>query len=606
MKSQLYKNNETISSRIVKRAKQIPNNVAVIFNNSELSYSELSEKVGEATFFLREKGVGHGDIVAVVAERSVEMLVGILAILSAGGAYLPIDPKLPKSRINFMLEDSNAKYILINRGLIQKLQLNNVIVLEDIKIREYPHNYECSVTGNDLAYVIYTSGSTGKPKGVMIEHKSVINFFNGIAKIVDFSEGKKILALTTISFDIFVLETLFSLSQGLTIILANENEQNNPKLLAELVANKVEMIQMTPSRLQLFVNHDQELKCFSRLKEIMIGGEILSKRLLDILRSNTQAKIYNMYGPTETTIWSTVSILNDDEKINIGNPINNTDLYIFDENNSLVNEEGAEGELCIGGDGLARGYLNLPNLTNEKFIPNPFNNGKRIYKTGDMVRILSGGGLEYIGRIDHQIKIRGHRVEVGEIETALLGYEPIKQVVVTSRLGKNDICNLYAYYVTDLKISTKKLKEFLSDILPEYMVPSYFIQIDTIPLTPNGKVDRQALPEPEIILSNNEGFNSKHECNQSVTLEYKIIDIVNDVLNRTISLNALDMNIEDLGIDSISFIKIITELEVAFSFEFRDEDLVMKNFPNIQALAVYVKRLIKYNNAGPAESQAYS
>jgi amino acid adenylation domain-containing protein len=521
--------NNTIYSFFQVQTTKMPNYIAIRFKNEEITYKDLSDKVNCLSRVLKSIGLTRNSIVGIMVNRGIEMLIGILAILKVGGAYLPVDPDYPDERINYMLEDSNTKTILTQRIFSEKIKYSCEKILFDDTIidSEIDNNIEDNSNPDDLAYVIYTSGSTGKPKGVMIEHKSVINFFNGVVNLIDFTEGKKILALTTISFDIFVLETLLALTRGLTIVLADENEQRNPKLLSELIINNdIEMLQMTPSRMQLLVNHDRDLKCLRNLKEIMIGGETFPQVLFENIKKYTNAKIYNMYGPTETTVWSTVSDLTMKNSIDIGKPITNTQIYIVDENNNIV-PKGFEGELCIGGAGLARGYLKRPKLTADKFISNPFVPGERIYKTGDLARWLPDGNIEYLGRMDNQVKIRGYRVELGEIESHLLKYKSIKQAVVTANNGKENVAYLCAFFTTDEEMEISDLRNYLSESLPDYMVPSYFIRLDSLPQTPNGKVDRNNLPNPETLLGierDQEVIGCKRNSDPtSTTAQYKFI-----------------------------------------------------------------------------------
>lgn len=579
-------------------ANNIPGNIAVKFKNEDISYYELLNKVSHIADVLKTENVNRGDTVAIMMKRSIDTIIAILAILKVGAAYLPIDPEYPEQRIKFMLSDSGAPFLLTHSAM--GYQMNNLKVLcidklydygisEKIKAYEEPKH-------DDLAYIIYTSGSTGKPKGVMIENKSVVNFINGITEVIDFSADKKILALTTISFDIFVLEILLPLTKGLTVILADENTQKNPKLLADIIIdNNIDMVQMTPSRMQLLAIHDKELKCLRNLKEIMIGGEPLPQTLLEKIKANTCARIYNMYGPTETTVWSTVSDLTEKNCIDIGKPILNTQIYILDENNGLILED-AEGELCIGGSGLARGYFNRPELTAERFILNPFISGERIYKTGDMARWLPDGNIKYIGRIDNQVKIRGHRIELEEIETVLLEYESIKQAVVAAWQGNEDIKYLCAYYLSDEEIISAALREYLTRKLPEYMIPAYFIRFDNIPQTPNGKIDRKALREPETILPKAFELKQGTHYNESksdddTNAEFKIKEIIRENIDIPISMDSIDLNsnLADLDINSITYVKIVVSIEVEFGFEFEDNDLDANRFPTFGSLVAYVE-----------------
>lgn len=345
----------------------------------------------------------------------------------------------------------------------------------------------------NLAYVIYTSGSTGKPKGVMLEHMSVNNFIKGTTDIIEFMPGKKILALTTISFDIFVLETLLALTKGLNVVVADEEQQHNSRLLGDLIESSgIDMLQVTPSRMMLLMNDDVSLSCLKGVKDIMVGGEAFPKYLLDSIKKLSKAKIYNLYGPTETTVWSTIKDLTYCSEINIGKPIANTQIYILDKNDRPV-PVGVAGELCIAGDGLARGYLNMDDLTKEKFVPNPFIPGRLMYRTGDFARWLDDGDVEFIGRIDHQVKIRGFRIELDDIEANLLSYDKVDEAVVVAKEDESGSKYICTYVVAKEEFSIQELKEYLKKELPDYMIPSQFIQLDALPLTASGKIDRKAL-----------------------------------------------------------------------------------------------------------------
>ncbi|MCP5052285.1 MAG: amino acid adenylation domain-containing protein, partial [bacterium] len=407
-----YPTEKTIHQLIEEQAERTPNGTALTAKNPDayskgtplvqLTYSELNRQAQALATRLKKEGVSANTIVAIMVERSLEMIIGILGILKAGGAYLPVDTGFPKNRIDFMLKDSGTKIIVSNGLIVKKLNGSN-----------QPTNEPAN-----LAYVIYTSGSTGRPKGVMLRHREVHNFITGITGIIDFPARSTILALTTISFDIFVLETLLPLSRGLKVVVANEDQQQDSQLLSQLILDQgINLLQATPSRMQLLIQGSgkDSLACLERLNTIMIGGEAFPLQLLKELKSLTSARIYNMYGPTETTVWSTVKELTNTNHITVGRPIANTSIYILD---SHLNPQplNVAGDLWIGGDGLAAGYLNRPEMTNDRFQTVK----TKLYNTGDMARWLPDGNIEFIGRIDNQVKIRGFRVELGEIESQLL------------------------------------------------------------------------------------------------------------------------------------------------------------------------------------------
>ncbi|MCY9687161.1 non-ribosomal peptide synthetase, partial [Paenibacillus apiarius] len=356
-------------------------------------------------------------------------------------------------------------------------------------------------TPMNSAYVIYTSGTTGKPKGVVVEHRNVVNFITGMVRSLPFVPFGSILSVTTVSFDIFVTESWVPLSCGMQIVLASEAELQDPALLGDLLAeHPVQLMQTTPSRLSMMLKQEQSAAQLRRIPALLIGGEPLPAALLKQLRAQTNASLYNMYGPTETTVWSTFEHLGDSEgeKVSIGRPLANTQAYVLNEALQLQ-PIGAVGELCLGGAGVARGYWAREELTKEKFVAHPYLPGERIYRTGDLARWLPDGRLEHLGRIDHQVKIRGYRIEPGEIEAHLLRIEGVKEAVVTvvageTERGEQELC---AYVTGSSELTAQAMRSKLAAGLPPYMIPSHFIRLEKMPLTPNGKLDRKALPAPE-------------------------------------------------------------------------------------------------------------
>lgn len=494
-----YPKNRTIHELFEEQAENTPDNIAVKSGREALTYKELNEKSEKLASVLADKGVKAESIVGIMVDRSLDMLVGILGVLKSGAAYLPIDPEYPRERIEYMLEDSGAKVVLTNKDLGNRLQIN----IEKLKIDEewiYKTESKRDVPrslSNNLAYIIYTSGSTGKPKGVMIEHRAVVNFIYGIMNEFQFKKEESILCLTTISFDIFVLETLLPLVAGMKIVLANERAQRDIADLANLInEEQIKVLQVTPSRMQMILGSEEGRRALGKLRIIMIGGERLNDAILKEVKNVSKARIYNMYGPTETTVWSSVKELTGVNQISIGKPIANTSMYVVDRNNKLQ-AIGILGELCIAGDGLGRGYLKRHKLTEEKFVKNPFIPGTRMYKTGDIAKWLPDGSIDVLERLDNQVKIRGHRIELEEIENRLLGHDEIKEAVVVAREGNHEGQYLCAYIVSEREITVQELREYLSRELIEHMIPSYFCQLDHLPLTANGKIDRNALPEPE-------------------------------------------------------------------------------------------------------------
>ncbi|MDP4182352.1 MAG: amino acid adenylation domain-containing protein, partial [Bacillota bacterium] len=365
--SKLYKLNNTflpydkeltLSELFERQVAATPLNIAVSFGEGNITYSELNVRVNKLARHLREIGVKRGSLVAVILKRSIDLYIAILGVLKAGAAYIPIDPTYPDERAQYMISFSDASLVLTSEEVLSTFTYSgpSLFINDPEILKNEASNLPIINKSEDLAYVIFTSGSTGKPKGVMIEQKSVHNFFRGICELIDFNSSKKILGLTTISFDIFALETFLPLFTGAQIVLANEQQQIDSKLLNNLIIdNEIDMVQITPSRLQMLLAHPKSQESLNIVKEIMVGGEVFPVNLLSKLKNFSHLRIFNMYGPTETTVWSTVKELTNSDRVTIGKPIANTQLFIIDENNSFV-KDGEIGELCIAGDGLARGY----------------------------------------------------------------------------------------------------------------------------------------------------------------------------------------------------------------------------------------------------------
>lgn len=570
-----YNDTRTIHSLFEDQAGRTPDLIALVFKDKSLTYRELNERADILAAALRKRLLQDEDnerkdcVVGIMVKRSIEMIVAIMGVLKAGAAYLPIDPEYPDERVNYMLLDSGTGILISQKSVYMDRNLASmeVVDIEDTNMHiNGSVNLKHTVNSNSLAYLIYTSGSTGKPKGVMIEHRPVVNFIKGITEKIQFTPERTILALTTISFDIFVLETLLPLSMGLKIVIADENQQIDPELLGEvIVKNKVDMIQMTPSRMQLLTSNKKGAASLEKVKDIMVGGEPFPVNLLDELKKLTGANIYNMYGPTETTVWSTLKDLTGASEINIGKPISNTRIYILDRYNNLL-PQGIKGELCIGGDGLARGYLNRADLTDEKFIPDPFVNGQRIYRTGDMARFLPTGEIECFGRADQQEKIRGYRIEPGEIETVILSHKAVNKAVVTTRQDAKGMKYLCAYIVTCDGLPVKDLREYISKELPEYMIPSYFICIKELPMTPNGKIDRKSLPDP--------GYESDTRIEYAAPeneVEEKLVQIWGKLLGRD-NIGVNDKFFE-IGGNSMLLVKMHGQIEMEYPGKVKVADL---------------------------------
>ncbi|MCW5317887.1 amino acid adenylation domain-containing protein [Nostoc sp. KVJ3] len=496
-----------------------PDAVAVVFENQQLTYHELNSRANQLAHYLRSLGVGADVLVGICVERSLEMVVGLLGILKAGGAYVPLDPEYPQERLRFILEDAQVSVLLTQQHLVEKLpgcqaQLVSLDTNWQFISQLAQENPITDVQAINLAYVIYTSGSTGKPKGVQISHKSVSNFLSAMQQRPGITEQDTLLAVTTISFDIAALEIFLPISVGACLVIARRDVTLDGRELFDLlVKSKATIMQATPATWRLLLDSNFQ----SRDLKILCGGEALPWDLVNELLARS-ASVWNLYGPTETTIWSSVCQLESSESlISIGRPIDNTQIYILNQNLQPV-PVGIPGELHIGGAGLARGYLNRPDLTQEKFIPNPFGRSRRaalrlrsvtgeqggwggelLYKTGDLARYLPDGNIEYLGRIDNQVKIRGFRIELGEIEVALSQHPHVQASCVIAREDTPGDKRLVAYIVPQpqVTLTVSELRSDLKKKLPDYMVPSAIVILESLPLTPNGKIDRRALPAPE-------------------------------------------------------------------------------------------------------------
>ncbi|WP_235332399.1 non-ribosomal peptide synthetase, partial [Paenibacillus terrae] len=506
-----YPKDKTIIDLFEEQVARTPEAVAVVCGDERLTYRELNERANRLAWTLREKGVGRESIVAIMAERSLEIIVGLWGTLKAGGAYLPIDPGHPEKRIRFMLENSGTKWLLACEcpawamdGPWETVLLDESILnATEAETMLSPINEP-----NDLMYVIYTSGTTGQPKGVMIEHRNVLNLVNSLDIHIykKYPNPLRISIVSPFIFDASVQQIFAALLLGHALYIVPEDARLQGDLLLNYYSsNYIDISDGTPLHLAMMLEAaDSEFGCKLQLKQFIIGGEVLPDKIVRrFMAKYTWEKplISNVYGPTECCVDSTIchvtsNDLNQMTFIPIGSPMHNIQTYILDKQFHPV-PIGVPGELCIAGIGLARGYLNRPELTAEKFVSNPFEPGERMYRTGDLARWLPDGNIEYLGRIDHQVKIRGYRIECGEVEARLLEHEAVREAVVVAKRDESGQGYLCAYYVSSETLSVTELRAHLAALLPEYMIPAYFVHLHQMPLTPNGKIDRNALPKPD-------------------------------------------------------------------------------------------------------------
>ena len=490
-----YPREASIASLVERQALAHPQRVAVEYEGTKLTYGELNARATALALSLRERGVRRDALVGIYLERSPEMLVALLAVLKAGGGYVPLDPAFPTERLAFMVEDSALRVIVSQRSLEAQMPHHRaeVVLIDEVAAPTGELPSLGGEGGDATAYVIYTSGSTGKPKGVIVPQRAVVNFLSSTAKSPGLSEADALLAVTTLSFDIAVLELWLPLSVGARIVLASREEAaDGDRLLALLRSAKASVMQATPATWRMLIAaglRDGELAT------ALVGGEALPLELGRELASRARA-VWNMYGPTETTVWSTSYALHAPlERVLIGRPLDNTRVYVVDGAGELC-PYGVPGELLIGGDGVTRGYLHRPELTAERFHADPFVAGGSVYRTGDIVRLLPDGNLEYQRRTDNQVKVRGYRIELGEIESALERHPAIGQAVVLVREDRPGDVRLVAYPIKTEEATDSELRAHLRKTLPEYMIPQHFVELSSLPMTPNGKVDRKALPPP--------------------------------------------------------------------------------------------------------------
>lgn len=498
-----YPQDTPLHHLIEAQVERTPDAVAVSFANHHLTYHELNTRANRLAHYLRDKGVGPDTLVGIFVERSLEMLIGLLGILKAGGAYVPLDPTYPSDRIAFMLEDAQAPVLVTQERLVPLLPDHRASIVcldaDSAVLQQQPSTNPTPLsTANHLAYVIYTSGSTGRPKGVQICHRALVNFLLSMQKQPGLTTNDRLLAVTTLSFDIAGLELYLPLLVGAQVVIASSTMAADGDALAQTLSEqRITVMQATPITWRLLLTANWQGNQHLR---IFCGGEALTSDLAEQLLPKV-AELWNLYGPTETTIWSAAwQIKPEDDPISIGRPIANTTFYILDRNLQPV-PVGVPGELFIGGDGLARGYLHREELTRERFIAHPFSHdlADRIYRTGDLAYYQPDGTVVVIGRLDHQVKVRGFRIELGEIESVLAQHPGVQQAVAVVREDTPGDKRLVAYIVPrgEQHPTGEELQEQVQQHLPAYMVPSAFVHLSAFPLTPNGKIDRRALPTPD-------------------------------------------------------------------------------------------------------------
>src|ERR1051325_1196679 len=540
-----------------RQVRSAPESVAVVFEKQQLRYRELNARANQLAHYLRKLGVGPEVLVGICVERSPRMLIGLLGILKAGGAYVPLDPVYPPERLRFITQDAATPVLITQRHLLSNVPAGkaHIVCLDDWNIidQEREEDPITETVAQNLSHVIYTSGSTGKPKGVAIQHESVAALIDWASTVFSSEELQGVLASTSICFDLSVFELFVTLSLGGSVILAD-----NALHLAHLEsAKQVTLINTVPSAIAELLRLNAIPKTVSTIN---LAGEALKTSVVQQLYELPHVqRVFDLYGPSEDTTYSTFALRCASGPAIIGRPISNTEAYLLDSDLQQV-PEGMQGEIYLSGHGLARGYLHRPDLTAERFVPNPFNKdgSTRLYRTGDLARRLPDGNLEYLGRLDNQIKLRGFRIELNEIEICLSQYPSIRDCVVAVK--SNDVGEkfLVAYFVSDELLQVTDLRNFLAHELPDYMVPSRFVRVDKIPLNPNGKVDRQALPEPST-----DRAMLQRECVAPLDeIEIQLINIWQELLG--VSSVGTEDNFFELGGHSLLAVRLFTEVESRF------------------------------------------
>ncbi|MGP9687513.1 non-ribosomal peptide synthetase, partial [Halomonas sp. AOP25-F1-15] len=556
--TQQYSDSSPIHHLIERQASATPAATALVFEEQSLSYAELNASANRLAHYLIGLGVKPETQVGIAVERSIEMVVGLLAILKAGGAYVPLDPDYPVERLAYMIEDSGLKLLFTQQHLRESLSVDerlNVIELDQLDVAQHAStNPEVALHGENIAYVIYTSGSTGRPKGAANRHQALNNRLQWMQDAYHLTTDDVVLQKTPFSFDVSVWEFFWPLMQGGQLVVAPPGAHREPAQLVELIrTHNITTLHFVPSMLQAFLAHGEIEACTS-LTRLMCSGEALPAELQNqVFTRLPHTWLYNLYGPTEAAIDVTHWTCQDDgrNQVAIGQPIAGIRTYVLDGDLSLA-PLGVAGELYLGGIGLARGYLHRSNLTAERFIADPFVQGERLYRTGDLVRWREDGQLEYLGRLDHQVKIRGFRIELGEIEAQLLSQPEVREAVVVAQEGPGG-ARLVAYVVPQAgsELDTSSLREALGQKLPDYMVPGTVVTLDTLPLNANGKVDRKALPEPELASS------SKYEPPQG-GVEEALAEIWSEVLS--VECVGRHDNFFELGGHSLLALKVLEKM----------------------------------------------
>ncbi len=636
-----YSKDKTMHQLFEEQSAKTPGNIAVICEEKSLTYAQLNQRANQLAWELRKRGLIPNRFVAVIIDRSIEMVVGVMAILKAGGAYVPLEPYLPGARIITSLSSLNVESLLTNRLQLSMLAplseqlpgLKYIFCLDEMPeekgIIELFKNKELILPGqmesnpeknpfptaapSDIAYVVFTSGTTGTPKGVVLKHQPVINIIEWVNKTYSVNSSDKLLFIASLSFDLSVYDIFGILASGAAIRVARNEEIKSPERLVKIIFNEeITFWDSAPAALQMLVPYLQNLNgtglstIKSKVRLIFLSGDWIPVTLPDILKKSFEGvTVISLGGATEAAIWSNFypieTVAPEWTSIPYGKPIQNAKYYILDQ---FLNPTpiGVPGDLYIGGECLASGYINDDALTENKFIHNPFTPGEKMYKTGDLARWFPDGNMEFLGRLDNQVKIRGYRVELGDIESQLLKHGDIKEVLVTAREGRTKAKSdkyLCAYYVSPREFTANQLADYLSATLPEYMIPPYFVRLEKMPVTPNGKLDRKALPEPASTLEAQEYIAPRSE------VEETLAEIWSEVLRKEKDMISIDSNFFQLGGHSLNATIMAVMVRKELNVELPLGEIFKS--PTIEELAKYLKGARKeiYTSIIPLENKEY-
>jgi amino acid adenylation domain-containing protein len=578
---------------------QNPDAIALVIDEHYLSYGELNARANRlAHYLVSERGIGPDSLVGLCVDRSLDMIVAILGILKAGGAYVPLDPEYPVARLNYIVEDARLATILTQKRVMQALPLNTdkMVCLDSLSIctsiaKQITQDIPAAarkLSPSNLAYVIYTSGSTGNPKGTMIEHGSVVNLATSIAARYELRHEDGFLQFATVNFDMSVEDIFSALISGCRLILRSENWMQSIAQFWQNCADYQVTVLDLPTAFWHELAKDASSTTPACVRHISVGGEALNPGLVEVWRRRHPSgvpRLFNTYGPTECTVDTTLTEV-EGSNYGIGRALDNILLYVLNPQMALC-PAGTTGELYVGGDCLARGYLNRADLTAEKFVPNPFHDtgdaasSERLYRTGDLVKWLPDGRLEFAGRADHQVKIRGFRIELGEIDSALAGCDAVKDSIVTVLDSVDGAKQLVAYLVGHDEVAQDNLidltKQYLAGRLPHYMQPTAYVVLDRLPLTPNGKIDRRALPTPDLDSSDNHIAPRTHT-------EQAVASIWREMFSRT-SVGLHD-DFFALGGHSLMAVQFVSRMRNTMAIDLAVRDLFA--YPSLEALAAFV------------------